>query len=115
MTDKDRIVFRKLERYIQEIFIFTRGLSFEEFMNDRKTITATAFDIGQIGELVNEISEETKAKNMGIPWASIRGMRNKIIHDYENVDLAVLWGTIMHSLPKLLREINIICNPNGNP
>lgn len=34
-----------------------------------------------------------------IPWNSIRGMRNRIVHDYENVDLSVLWGTIKESLP----------------
>ncbi len=36
-----------------------------------------------------------------IPWNSIRGMRNRIVHDYENIDLSVLWGTIKESLPDL--------------
>lgn len=36
-----------------------------------------------------------------IPWNSIRGMRNRIVHDYENIDLSVLWGTINKSMPEL--------------
>lgn len=43
-----------------------------------------------------------------MPWKSIRGMRNRIIHDYENVDLAVLWGTIKKSLPGLVNQIDQI-------
>ena len=41
-----------------------------------------------------------------IPWRSIKGMRNRIVHDYENVDLAVLWGTITKSLPTLIENID---------
>lgn len=46
-----------------------------------------------------------------IPWNSIRGMRNRIVHDYENVDLSVLWGTIKESLPNLKDQLkDIILN-----
>ena len=48
-----------------------------------------------------------------IPWKSIRGMRNRIVHDYENIDLSVLWGTIKESLPELKDELkDIIFNQN---
>lgn len=50
-----------------------------------------------------------------IPWNSIKGMRNRIVHDYENVDLSVLWGTIKESLPDLkdkLKDI-ILNDTNG--
>ena len=52
-------------------------------------------------------------KYKNIPWNSIKGMRNKIVHDYENVDLSVLWGTIKESLPKLKNDLkDIILNEN---
>ena len=73
----------------------------EEFLEDKKTMTACAFSVSQIGELAKEISDETQNKYKDIPWSAIKGMRNKIVHDYENVDLAVLWGTIEESLPEL--------------
>ena len=46
-----------------------------------------------------------------IPWKSIKGMRNRIVHDYDNVDLSVLWSTIKISLPELKEKMkNIIMN-----
>lgn len=77
-------------------------------MDDRKTITACAFSVMQIEELTKEITEETTKKYSNIPWTSIRGMRNRIVHDYENVDLSVLWGTIKQSLPELKDELKDI-------
>ena len=47
-------------------------------------------------------------KYINIPWKSIRDMRNRIIHDYENVDLSVLWGTIKESLPQLKNDLKDI-------
>ena len=48
-----------------------------------------------------------------IPWKSIKGMRNRIVHDYENVDLSVLWGTIKESLPELKEQLEDIILNNG--
>lgn len=47
-------------------------------------------------------------KYKNIPWNSIKGMRNRIVHDYENVDLSVLWGTIKESLPDLKDKLKDI-------
>ncbi|MCL5981591.1 MAG: DUF86 domain-containing protein [Firmicutes bacterium] len=77
-------------------------------MRDKKTIAATAFCFSQIGELANEISANTQSAHPQIPWRSIKGMRNRIVHDYENVDLAVLWGTITNSLPTLIESIDAL-------
>ena len=50
-----------------------------------------------------------------IPWNSIKGMRNRIVHDYENVDLSVLWGTIKESLPDLKDKLkDIILNDTNS-
>lgn len=106
MNDKDRIILRKIVSYVQEVLGYTQSMSYEQFVNDRKTISACAFCIGQIGELAKDISADLQESYTEIPWKSIRGMRNKIIHDYENVDLAVLWGTIEESLPELVRQID---------
>lgn len=77
-------------------------------MSDKKTISACAFSVSQIGELAKDISSSTQEEYTDIPWKSIRGMRNKIVHDYENIDFAVLWGTITKSLPELLKQIDDI-------
>ena len=102
MNDKDKIIIQKIIGYIRDAISFTEGLELEEFMRDKKTISASAFAVGQIGELVQELSDETITNNPGIQWKNIRGMRNRLIHDYENIDFAILWRTLRINLPELL-------------
>lgn len=108
MIVKDRIVLQKIISYIDDVAQYINKTNFNDFMMDKKTLSACAFSVSQIGELAKEISEETQTKYDYIPWKSIRGMRNKIVHDYENIDLAVLWGTLTKSLPTLSKSIEKI-------
>lgn len=112
MKSKDRIILQKIVMYIKEVEEYTNGLTTETFMEDKKTITACAFTVSQIGELTKDISEDVQVKYNNIPWKAMKGMRNKIVHDYENIDLAVLWGTIQKSLPELKKEIEKIIFEN---
>lgn len=115
MKSKDRIIIQKMITYINDVETYTKELKAEQFLDDKKTITACAFTVSQIGELSKEITNDTKTKYSNIPWKSIKGMRNKIVHDYENVDLSVLWGTIRDSLPELKVELKkIIINETNN-
>ena len=90
MKDKDIAAMRKMVEYAIEIQSYVNNMDYAQFLNDRKTVNACAFLIGQIGELVSTISAETQVECKDIPWRNIKGMRNKIIHDYEKVDYAVL-------------------------
>lgn len=108
MKSKDRIIIQKIINYIEDVEKYVEGMSAMEFLDDKKTITACAFTVSQIGEISKEITEETQQKHTDIPWKAIKGMRNRIVHDYENVDLSVLWGTIKESLPDLEKKLKEI-------
>jgi len=108
MISKDKIILQRISCYIVDVIQYAHGLTFEQFMLDKKTISACAFTVSQIGELAKDISLSTQEEYSYIPWKSIRGMRNKIVHDDENIDFAVLWGTITKSLPELLNRIDKI-------
>ena len=113
MKSKDRIIIQKIVGYISDVEKYVKGLEAKDFLDDKKTITACAFTVSQIGKLVKEITDETIEKYSNIPWNSIKGMRNRIVHDYENVDLSVLWGTIKESLPELKDKLkDILINEN---
>lgn len=105
MKSKDRILIQKIIRYIEDVETYIEGMEAINFLDDKKTITACAFTVSQIGELAKDVSDETQNNYDNIPWKSIKGMRNRIVHDYENVDLSVLWGTIKNSLPELKNEL----------
>ena len=108
MKSRDRIIIQKIISYIDDIENYIEGLQAKDFLDDKKTITACAFTVSQIGELVKEVENETMEKYSNIPWNSIKGMRNRIVHDYDNVDLSVLWGTIKESLPELKDKLKDI-------
>ena len=108
MKSKDRIIIQKIISYIEDIESYIKDLKARDFLDDKKTITACAFTVSQIGEIVKEITDETIKKYNNIPWNSIKGMRNRIVHDYENVDLSVLWATIKESLPELKNKLKDI-------
>ena len=110
MKNKDRIIIQKVIGYINDIKSYTVELDSKSFLDDKKTITACAFSVSQIGELVKEISPEMIHQYSSIPWNSIKGMRNRIVHDYENVDFTVLWGTIRQSLPELKKQLENLLN-----
>ncbi len=112
MTSKDRFILQKINDYVGDVSQYIEGFSFESFMADKKTLAACAFSVSQIGELANNLSTGLQREHPHIPWKSIRGMRNRIVHDYENIDFAVLWGTITDSLPELSRQIREILTNN---
>ncbi len=108
MNARDRKILLKISGYVDDAISFAKGMSYDAFASDRKTLSATAFCIGQIGELAKEISDDMLVSTPEIPWKSIRNMRNRIVHDYENVKLTILWTTIADSLPELNLQIKSI-------
>ncbi|CCQ97091.1 conserved hypothetical protein [[Clostridium] ultunense Esp] len=48
------------------------------------------FNLSQIGELVNKLDKEYLSKHHGIPWFKMRGLRNRIVHNYEGVNLNLI-------------------------
>jgi uncharacterized protein with HEPN domain len=112
MKEKDKIILKKIIGYIDDVSIYVSEINQKSFITDKKTLFACAFAISQIGELSGEISESVQKENADISWKSIKGMRNKIVHDYENIDFNVLWGTIEKSLPELRNQLGKILENN---
>ena len=55
----------------------------------------------QIGELVGRLSDEFMEEHKDIPWHAIKSMRNLHAHDYEKVDLEIVWDTLTRDIPEL--------------
>lgn len=108
MKNKEYITFMKIIEYIDKAKQYTKGYTFEEFSNDDKTIDATVFSISQIGELVKNISKEIIEKHDGIEWNMIKGLRNRIVHDYEGISLKSIWYILHNDIDKLREDIQKI-------
>ena len=60
------------------------------------------FRMIQLSENAKKLSDEYKMKNSNVPWNAIYGLRNRIVHDYGNVDLNVVFETLKNDVPELL-------------
>ena len=90
---------------ITEIRSFTRGMNYETFKDDDKSIRAVEMNFIIIGEAANQIPEEIEEQYTTIPWNLMRAMRNRIVHVYFNVDEKLMWDTVQNDLPPLAAEL----------
>ena len=105
MKNKEYISFTKMIEYVDKLLKYTEGYTFETFCKDDKTVDATVFNISQIGELVKNISQETMEKYTNIEWNMIKGLRNRIVHDYEGINLKSIWYVLEHDIIELKDNI----------
>jgi uncharacterized protein with HEPN domain len=72
---------------IAEVDEFTRGMDFESFAADKKTVNAVIRSLEVLGEATKQIPVPFRKKHPEIPWSKMAGMRDVLIHDYMGVDL----------------------------
>ena len=80
---------------------FVKGMKYDDFAKDRKSIYAVIRAIEIIGEAAKKIPDEIKRDYPQIPWKEMAGMRDKLIHEYSGVDLKRVWDTIKKDIPNL--------------
>lgn len=84
---------------IKRIDNYLEGLTFNEFLKDKKTVDAVIRNFAVIGEAAKHIPVSVKRKHPEVAWKRMAGMRDKVIHEYFGVDLHILWDTAKIDLP----------------
>jgi uncharacterized protein with HEPN domain len=84
---------------------FVAGISFEEFISDEKTNYAVIRCLEIIGEASKHIPAGLRNKYPDIPWKTMVGTRNVIIHEYISIDLTEVWKTTVNNLPPLKNQL----------
>jgi uncharacterized protein with HEPN domain len=80
---------------------FSRGVTFEEFRDNREKQFAIIHALEIIGEAAKQVPVPVKERYPDIPWRDIAGMRDRLIHGYFSVNLERLWNTVRDDLPHL--------------
>ncbi len=65
-----------------------------------------------IGKAATRVGVATRTRNPAIPWFQVVGMRNRLIHGYDVVDLDVLWQTVTEDIPQLVRDLESVAMPS---
>jgi len=113
MKDKEYMSIKKMVDYIDKALKYTKDCNFKQFSDNEEKVDATVFAISQIGELVKNIGKETMEKYYNIEWVIIKNLRNKIVHDYEGINLNLIWDIIQNDIVELRKDLEKILNENN--
>ena len=105
---RNNIIIGKMIGYIDKILSYTAGLDYASFEAAPLTVDACVFNMSQLGELTGKLDKDFTENYPGIPWREMRGLRNRIVHDYEGVNLILVWEIISEDLPQLKEQLKRI-------
>lgn len=104
----DRVSIRQMLEYAQQARDMARERQRLDLDTDLMFRYALTHLMELIGEAATRVSTPTRQKLSEIPWADIVGMRNRLIHGYDRIDLNILWDTVTVDLPPLIEALEII-------
>ena len=93
---------------IEKIEQYTLGMTYEEFQQDDKTVSACIREIEVIGEATKQIPSEITNKFDELPWSLMAKMRDKLIHWYFEIDEEIVWNVAKDKLPNIKNKIDKI-------
>jgi uncharacterized protein with HEPN domain len=100
----DDVYLAQIRDAILKVERFTAGMSEDAFKQDEKTQSAVIMQLALIGELAKRVSAETKT-GIPLPWKEIAGFRDNAIHDYFDIDLSIVWNTVVSDIPQLKQAL----------
>lgn len=103
--DRDNTFLLDIARAARLTQEFCRGMTKGQFLNDLKTQSAILHQLLILGEAVKRLSDDFREQHSKIPWRLIAGMRDKLIHGYDSVDINEVWKTTSRDIPELLNQL----------
>ncbi|PWK27783.1 uncharacterized protein with HEPN domain [Arcicella aurantiaca] len=104
----DKVRLLHILEAASEILEYVKDATFEEFSSNSMMLNASVRQLEIIGEASNRLSENIHAANPEIPWRTIIGFRNVIVHEYFGLDDKIVWTVIQNEIPSLIPNIERI-------
>ena len=99
---RDDVRLRHVLDYARDAVAIAEGRSASDLDSDRTLRYALLHVVCIIGEAAERLSHECRSRHSDIPWNVVIGMRNRLIHGYDVVDVDILWDTVVMDLPALI-------------
>lgn len=93
---------QKIRKDLEFIVAHMRDVELEELNANEVLLDSMLFRMIQISENAKRLTDDYKFSHRYVPWSALSGMRNRIVHDYGNVDLNVVYETLKNDIPELL-------------
>jgi uncharacterized protein with HEPN domain len=81
--------------------MFVAGMSYEQFENDLRTHYAVTRALEIVGEATRRLADSFREQYPDVPWRDMAGMRDRIIHGYDNVNLRIVWDVVKQDIPQV--------------
>ncbi len=101
----DTIRLRHMLDHALEAVAMAQGRQRGDLDTDRMLQLALVRLVEIVGEAATRVTSEGQQRWPGIPWQAASGMRNRLVHGYDKVDLNVLWDTVRDDLPALVVQL----------
>lgn len=95
-------------RACESAMTFINGMDEQSFYRDVRAVSAVNYQIAVLGEAVTRLSSKLRDRYPHVPWRDIKGMRNHLIHGYDQVPLAEVWEVAKRDLPVLVEQLQAI-------
>ena len=103
LSVKERGLLESIIAHCDKINDKMKSLTREQFDKDDDVVQIICFNILQIGELAKNFDPAFVTKYNGVPWKQIKGMRDKVAHGYDKIDLDRVWFTALEDINPLLK------------
>jgi uncharacterized protein with HEPN domain len=103
--NQDQSYLLDIAKFCQTILRLIDNMTKTEFQHDERTQLAILYEITILGEVVKRLSTEFRNQHSTIEWKKIAGMRDRLVHDYDEVKLDLVWEVVKNNIPELLEYI----------
>ena len=105
--NRDKVYINQILDAINKIEDYTKG-GRKVFFDAIMIQDAVIRNIEVIGEVSKRVSNEFKVSNDNVPWRQMAGIRDVLIHDYDSIDMGIVWNVIALELPKIRKLLSKI-------
>lgn len=107
MNERDSKALARIIVHIDKIIEYTNQIhTLDDFNQNQLVLDAVVFNLTQIGEIAKlRVSTSLKEMNPSIPWHAMYGLRNRMVHDYDQINMNIVYDTVKDDIPYLRDEI----------